>query len=232
MPIIAISFSEYACIAAVAYLLGSIPFGYLLVKTFTGTDVRTQGSGNIGATNVARTGKKGLAIATLVLDALKGFAAVWFALKYVERQFGNASDWTFYRSYASPYERPIFFAAMAALFAIIGHMYPVWLKFKGGKGVATALGVYLALAPKAIVVSIIVFFLVFAVTRYVSLGSILASLAFPLAFWYFHRTESTPAVLLMICAIQALIIWKHADNIRRLTSGTESKFGAKKAGAI
>jgi glycerol-3-phosphate acyltransferase PlsY len=120
---------------------------------------------------------------------------------------------------------------LAALFAVIGHMYPVWLKFKGGKGVATALGVYLALAPKAIVVSIVVFFLVFAVTRYVSLGSILASLAFPVAFWYFHRAESTPAVLLMICAIQALIIWKHADNIRRLTAGTESKFGAKKAGA-
>jgi acyl phosphate:glycerol-3-phosphate acyltransferase len=232
MPIVAISFSEYAIIAAVAYLLGSIPFGYLLVKTFTGADVRAQGSGNIGATNVARTGKKGLAILTLVLDALKGYAAVWFALKYVERQFGNTSGWTFYRAYASPYEMPVFFAGLAALFAVIGHMYPVWLKFKGGKGVATALGVYLALAPKAIVVSIIVFFLVFAVTRYVSLGSILASLAFPVAFWYFHRADSTPAVLLMICAIQALIIWKHADNIRRLASGTESKFGAKKAGAV
>lgn len=227
MPIIAISFSEYAIIAAVAYLLGSIPFGYLLVKTFTGTDVRTQGSGNIGATNVARTGKKGLAIATLVLDAVKGYAAVWFARAvFTSRESYEGAgheNLHYFRLLASS-------LALAALFAVIGHMYPVWLRFKGGKGVATALGVYLALAPKAIVVSIIVFFIVLALTRYVSLGSILASVAFPVAFWYFDRAESTLPVLLMICAIQILIIWKHADNIRRLASGTESKFGAKKAG--
>jgi acyl phosphate:glycerol-3-phosphate acyltransferase len=225
MPIIAISFSEYAIIAAVAYLLGSIPFGYLLVKTFTGTDVRTQGSGNIGATNVARTGKKGLAIATLVLDALKGFLAVWVG-KNIAIQGPIAI------SRESFLEKLVLGAVLAALFAVVGHMYPIWLKFKGGKGVATALGVYLALAPNAIVVSIVVFFLVFAATRYVSLGSILASLAFPVAFWYFHRAVATPTVLILICAIQALIIWKHADNIRRLASGTESKFGAKKAGAV
>src|SRR6185369_8841301 len=161
MPIAAISFSEYAIIAAVAYLLGSIPFGYLLVKTFTGADVRAQGSGNIGATNVARTGNKGLAIATLLLDALKGYAAVWFALRYFEREYGKASGWTYYRPIESPLSVAITLMTLAALFAVVGHMYPVWLKFKGGKGVATALGVYLALAPKAIVVSIIVFFLVF-----------------------------------------------------------------------
>jgi glycerol-3-phosphate acyltransferase PlsY len=232
MPTIALSTSDYGIIIVVSYLLGSIPFGYLLVKTFTGTDVRAQGSGNIGATNVARTGKKGLAIATLVMDALKGFAAVWLALRYFEHEFGRPSGWTYYRPIESSMSRAMFLMALAALFAIIGHMYPVWLKFKGGKGVATALGVYLALAPKAIVVSMIVFFLVFAITKYVSLGSILASLAFPVAFWYFQRAESTPAVLVMICAIQALIIWKHADNIRRLASGTESKFGAKKAGTV
>jgi glycerol-3-phosphate acyltransferase PlsY len=227
MPIIAISFSEYAIIATVAYLLGSIPFGYLLVKTFTGADVRAQGSGNIGATNVARTGKKGLAIATLALDALKGYAAVWLARKvflshesYLPLQFENSA---YFRMLAG-------MMSLAALFAVIGHMYPVWLKFKGGKGVATALGIYLALAPKAIVVSMIVFFLIFAITRYVSLGSILASIVFPIAFWALYRTEATVAVMLMICTIQVLIIWKHSDNIRRLASGTESKFGAKKAG--
>jgi acyl phosphate:glycerol-3-phosphate acyltransferase len=109
-------------------------------------------------------------------------------------------------------------------------MYPVWLKFKGGKGVATALGVYLALAPKAILVAMIVFFLVFAITRYVSLGSILSALSFPVAFWYLQRGQATPQVLILITAICALIIWKHADNIRRLASGTENKFGAKKVG--
>jgi glycerol-3-phosphate acyltransferase PlsY len=228
MPTIALSTSDYGIIIVVSYLLGSIPFGYLLVKTFTGADVRAQGSGNIGATNVARTGKKGLAIATLVMDALKGFAAVAIAKELFERSHHSLGY------IDSPELRQLAYLlmALAALFAIIGHMYPVWLKFKGGKGVATALGVYLALAPKAIVVSMIVFFLVFAITKYVSLGSILASLAFPVAFWYFQRAESTPAVLVMICAIQALIIWKHADNIRRLASGTESKFGAKKAGTV
>src|SRR3954463_12343934 len=141
-----ISYSEYAMIAGIAYLLGSIPFGYLLVKTFTGTDVRTQGSGNIGATNVARTGKKGLAIATLVLDTLKGFLAVWVG-KNIAIQGPIAI------SRESFLEKLVLGAVLAALFAVVGHMYPVWLKFKGGKGVATALGVYLALAPNAIVVS-------------------------------------------------------------------------------
>src|SRR6185369_4142533 len=150
--------STYIIVAIIAYFLGSIPFGYILVRISTGTDVRAQGSGNIGATNVARTGRKGLAIATLVLDALKGYAAVWFALRYFEREYGRPSGWTYYRPIESPLAVGITLMTLAALFAVIGHMYPVWLKFKGGKGVATALGVYLALAPKAIVVSIIVFF--------------------------------------------------------------------------
>ena len=226
-----ISISDYAIIVAAAYLLGSIPFGYLLVKTFTGVDVRSQGSGNIGATNVARTGKKGLAIATLVLDALKGYLAVWLAQKYFEHSYGTPSGWTYYRPYPSSVTASTLLAALAALFAVVGHMYPVWLKFKGGKGVATALGVYLALAPKAILVSIVVFFLIFALTRYVSLGSIVASAVFPVAYWFLNRHTAGLAVMLMICAINVLIIWKHSDNIRRLMAGTESKFGAKKASA-
>jgi acyl phosphate:glycerol-3-phosphate acyltransferase len=218
---------DYAIIVVVSYLLGSIPFGYLLVKTFTGTDVRAQGSGNIGATNVARTGKKGLAIATLVLDAVKGYAAVCIArVIFTSRESyggaGHESD-HYFRLLASV-------MALAALFAVIGHMYPVWLKFKGGKGVATALGVYLALAPKAIVVAMIVFFVVLALTKYVSLGSILASVSFPIAFWYLHRANASLALMFLITAICGLIVWKHADNIRRLASGTENKFGAKKAG--
>jgi acyl phosphate:glycerol-3-phosphate acyltransferase len=230
MPIVSIPASDLAIIVVVAYLLGSIPFGYLLVKTFTGTDVRAQGSGNIGATNVARTGKKGLAIATLLLDALKGWLAVWIALKYFEHQYGTTSGWTYYRPYTSATYAPMFLTAVAALAAVVGHMYPVWLKFKGGKGVATALGVYLALAPKAIVVAMVVFFLVFAVTRYVSLGSILSAMSFPVAFWLLLRGQATPQVLILITAICALIIWKHSDNIHRLASGTENKFGVKKAG--
>ena len=228
MPIIAIPISDYAIVAVVSYLLGSIPFGYLLVKTFTGADVRTQGSGNIGATNVARTGKKGLAIATLVLDALKGWLAVWLAGYWAisTRPASYIGDDSLIQN------RNGLMMALAALFAVIGHMYPVWLKFKGGKGVATALGVYIALAPKAIVVSMIVFFLVLALTRYVSLGSVLSSAVFPVAFWFLYRGEAGWAVLLMICAINVLIIWKHADNIRRLAAGTENKFGAKKEGAL
>lgn len=231
MPIVSIPSSDFAIIIVVSYFLGSIPFGYLLVKTFTGADVRAQGSGNIGATNVARTGKKGLAIATLVLDALKGWLAVWIAQKYFEHQFGAPSGWTYYRLQPSTADSWMLLSAVAALFAVIGHMYPLWLKFKGGKGVATALGVYLALAPKAVLVPMIVFFVVFALTRYVSLGSILSAMSFPVAFWFLYRAQATPAVLVLISAICALIVWKHADNIRRLASGTENKFGAKKAGA-
>jgi acyl phosphate:glycerol-3-phosphate acyltransferase len=230
MPIVSIPPSDFALIITVSYLLGSIPFGYLLVKTFTGTDVRAQGSGNIGATNVARTGNKGLAIATLGLDALKGWLAVWIAQKFFEHQFGAPSGWTYYRLLPSTADSWMLLSALAALFAVIGHMYPVWLRFKGGKGVATALGVYLALAPKAIVIAMIVFLVVFALTRYVSLGSILSAMSFPVAFWFVQREQATPMVLVLITAICALIVWKHKDNIRRLASGTESKFGAKKAG--
>ena len=230
MPIVSIPPSDFVIIVVVAYLLGSIPFGYLLVKTFTGKDVRAQGSGNIGATNVARTGNKGLAIATLVLDALKGWLAVWLAQKYFEHQFGAPSGWTYYRPISSTVDAWMLLSATAALSAVVGHMYPVWLKFKGGKGVATALGVYLALAPKAIVVAMIVFLVVFILTKYVSLGSILSAISFPIAFWFLHQPRTTPAVLVLITSICALIVWKHADNIRRLAAGTESKFGSKKAG--
>lgn len=224
--------STYIVVAIVAYLLGSIPFGYILVRVFTGVDVRTQGSGNIGATNVARTGKKGLAIATLILDALKGVLAVFLAQLFAPNFFTALGS-----AVSRPPNSPIPDAgnvefglmALAALFAILGHMYPVWLKFKGGKGVATGLGVFLALAPKAVLIVLVFFLIIVAITRYVSLGSIAAAALFPIAFYYLHPQHGTPLVLTMISGVSALIIWKHRENIRRLIAGNENKLGAKKA---
>jgi glycerol-3-phosphate acyltransferase PlsY len=220
--------STYIVVAIIAYLLGSIPFGYILVRVFTGADVRAQGSGNIGATNVARTGKKGLAIATLVLDAAKGALAVVVA--------------DVIHGLTLPPEPQLYFVpievlegqryglmAVAALFAILGHMYPVWLKFKGGKGVATGLGVFLALAPKAVLIVLVFFLIIVAITRYVSLGSIAAAALFPLAFYYMHPQHGTPLILTMISGVSLLIIWKHRENIQRLIAGHENKFGARKA---
>ncbi len=220
-------FTIYTIVAVVAYLLGSIPFGYILVKVFTGSDVRAQGSGNIGATNVARTGKKGLAIATLVLDALKGYAAVLFAYYFA---VWNTRDLMV--KAAPGFDRTeLYFgpAAVAALMAILGHMYPVWLKFKGGKGVATGLGVFVALAPKAVLIVLAFFLVVVAISRYVSLGSIVASALFPIAFYYLNPQQRTAFILAMVSGVSALIIWKHRENIRRLMTGNEHKLGAKKA---
>ena len=218
-------------IVLVSYLLGSIPFGYLLVRLFTGSDVRAVGSGNIGATNVARTGKKGLAIATLLLDAAKGYAAVAGAMY-------AASILIFY-SHAIKYlvlsngeiSRGIFLAgAIAALSAVVGHIFTVWLKFKGGKGVATGLGVFLALSPKAVLVVLAVFLLIVAATRYVSLGSVAAAAIFPFSFWFFENGKGfSAASFTCTCAVALLIIVRHKENIQRLASGTENKLGAKKA---
>jgi glycerol-3-phosphate acyltransferase PlsY len=219
--------SAYIIVAIIAYLLGSIPFGYILVRVFTGADVRAQGSGNIGATNVARTGNKGLAIATLVLDALKGALAVLAAYQY-----SSWSDRDVMYKVAEGFDRTtVYFtaAAIAALFAILGHMYPVWLKFKGGKGVATGLGVFVALAPKAVLIVLAFFLIIVAITRYISLGSIVAAAVFPFAFYYMHPQHGTPLIMTMVSGVSLLIIWKHRENIRRLVAGNENKFGAKKA---
>jgi acyl phosphate:glycerol-3-phosphate acyltransferase len=211
----------YIIVAVVAYLVGSIPFGYLLVKVFRGEDIRLTGSGNIGATNVARSGAKGLGAVTLLLDAFKGCAAVFFAW-YLARKtglIGPLSDCFGYQRAA--------LGATAALFAVLGHVFPVWLKFKGGKGVATALGVFVLLFPKAVPVSLAIFIVVVALTRYVSLGSILATVAFPIAAWFLYRPHTMP--LLLVAITGALIIGKHHANIGRLLAGTESRFGSKKS---
>ena len=215
-------------IVAVSYLLGSIPFGYLLVRIFRGQDVRETGSGNIGATNVARAGSKGLAIATLLLDALKGYGAVAFAFWLAESWRWESGVPTSTGGQAPPTidSRTIFLlAALAAFCAILGHVFTVWLRFKGGKGVATAVGAFAALAPRAIVVAIVLFVIIVALTRYVSLGSMVAAAAFPLfVCWLSPSERATAPVLLLIAASSFLIIVRHKDNIRRLLAGTESRW--------
>ncbi len=212
----------------VSYLLGSIPFGYLLVRIFRGQDVRQTGSGNIGATNVARTGSKGLAIATLLLDALKGYAAVRFAFWVAERhRFEVAVPTSIYDPTSQTIDSQTVFllAALAAFCAILGHMFTVWLRFKGGKGVATAVGAFAALAPRAIVVALVLFIVVVALTRYISLGSMISAAAFPLLVWWLNPAERTTApILLLIAASSLLIIVRHKDNVRRLLAGTEHRW--------
>jgi len=196
-----------------AYLLGSITFGYLLVRIFRHEDIRKTGSGNIGATNVARSGAKGLGILTLVLDALKGFLAVVIA-----------------QHIAEPYGFPQAYdvAAAAALAAVLGHCFPVWLGFRGGKGVATALGVFLALVPLTIVFYLLGIFLVVVLfTRYVSLASILAAALFPI-FALPHAPVRSPILVACYILIPLIVIVKHSQNIRRLLAGTEHRFGSRK----
>jgi glycerol-3-phosphate acyltransferase PlsY len=189
--------------AVVSYLLGSIPFGFILVRIFRGQDVRLTGSGNIGATNVARS-SPALGILTLVLDALKGLAAV-----ALTRAFFPGRN---------------VLAGMAALFAIVGHMFPIWLKFRGGKGVATALGSFALLAPKPLLVAAGVFIAVVLVFRRVSLGSILAIAFFPFLAWLLHDYGETRQMLVLMSLASVLIIARHHQNIRRLLAGTEPPF--------
>jgi glycerol-3-phosphate acyltransferase PlsY len=215
----------YLIVAVMAYLLGSIPFGYLLVRVFRGEDIRLSGSGNIGATNVARSGAKGLGIATLALDALKGALAVWLAAVLAGSKYNLCGD--FIQHPCAPALRLM---SMAALFAVLGHVFPVWLRFKGGKGVATALGVFCVLFPAAILVALAIFILVVAITRYVSLGSILGAIAFPAAAYFLQSTDAMS--LLLASSVSLIVILKHHQNIGRLLSGTESRFGAAKAPVV
>jgi acyl phosphate:glycerol-3-phosphate acyltransferase len=189
--------------AACSYLLGSIPFGYILLRIFRGQDVRQTGSGNIGATNVARS-SPALGILTLFLDALKGYAAVAVTRALFPDQ--------------------IMLAGIAALFAIVGHIFPVWLKFRGGKGVATGLGSFLMLAPKIVLIAVGIFVVIVLAFRYVSLASIVAVALFPLLAWLLRAYGNTPLVLASMAAASALIVAKHRGNIERLIAGTEPRF--------
>jgi glycerol-3-phosphate acyltransferase PlsY len=201
MPLYLIAFS--------AFLLGSIPTGYLVARA-KGVDIRKHGSGNIGATNVFRTLGKPLGVLVFLIDALKGFGAVWLA-----NHFGEACPWT---------------GIVAAVAAIAGHNYTPWLGFKGGKGIATSAGVLLALMPWAVLVIAIVWFAVFKISRYVSLASICAAAALPVAvgaLWYAGFGGNGP-LLGFALIISALAIWRHRSNIERLRAGTESRFEPKK----
>jgi len=202
-------------IALFAYLLGSIPVGFLLVLLVRKQDIRKVGSGNIGATNVLRSGGKGLGAATFVLDAAKGSLAValgaWVAAPLLPGVPQRSVE------------------ALAALFAVLGHMFPVWLRFRGGKGVATGFGVFLVAAPWAALAAITVFAIVLALTRYVSLASILGAAVFPVFAWFTVRGPRPAFFIAVQIAVAALIILKHHPNIRRLLAGTEHRFGAPKA---
>ena len=191
-----------------AYLIGAIPFGYLLVKWTTGADVRAAGSGNIGATNVLRTTGRAAGVATLLLDIGKGYLAVWLA-----ERLTHANPW---------------WTSAAALAVMAGHAYPVFLRFRGGKAVASFVGAFLRLAPLALASVLVVFVVVVAWTRYISMGSIVGAAALPLGVWLISRSP-WPVVAASIVA-GGFIIYRHSSNIRRLRAGTENvfRFGARK----
>ena len=184
----------------VGYLLGSIPFGLILTKLAGKPDLRSIGSGSIGATNVLRTGSKALAVATLLGDALKGTVAV-----------------VLMGTYAGPNA-----AMLAALGAFLGHLFPVWLKFKGGKGVATYIGVLIGLFWPAAIVFCVMWLAVAFATRYSSLSALVAAFVTPLFLWWFGH----PALASLFVVLTLLLFWKHSENIKRLQSGTEGRIGA------
>jgi glycerol-3-phosphate acyltransferase PlsY len=211
-------------LAAVSYLLGSIPFGYLLGRLFRGEDVRLTGSGNIGATNVSRK-SPALGVLTLLLDALKGSAAVVLGMLLSPSVFERIS--IIHLPELPPLPDLAWYGATAGLFAVLGHMFPIWLKFRGGKGVATALGAFLLIAPKSVLLSAVVFFVLVIAFRYISLGSIAAVAAFPNIALLLHEYNDSPRALALMSFTSVLIIIKHRANIRRLLAGTESRFGSK-----
>lgn len=209
----------YIVVALAAYLLGSIPFGYILLRLFRGQDVRATGSGNIGATNVARSAP-GLGLLTLLLDAGKGFVAVIATLAFFAYAAVHAPAWT------------VALCAYAGLWAVLGHVFPVWLKFKGGKGVATAAGAFALLIPRALLLALAIFLLVTLVSRYVSLGSILAGVTLPIATHFLPPRSTSgdlgsPQLTTLVALASLLIIAKHHQNIRRLLAGTEHRFTLK-----
>jgi glycerol-3-phosphate acyltransferase PlsY len=186
-----------------AYGLGAVPFAYVVARRFAGVDVRAAGSGNVGATNVARTAGTMLAAIVLVLDVAKGALAVWLA-----RRAGLPEE----------------IVAIAGLAAIVGHIFPVWLGFRGGKGVATACGVFALLAPHALLIAVLAFFFFAWATRYVSLGSVVGAVVLPIAA---VGAGDSRATLLTACATAILVLWRHRDNMTRLMAGTEPKFGQR-----
>ena len=195
------TYFAYVLVAIVGYLLGSIPFGLLITQAAGLGDVRKIGSGNIGATNVLRTGNKGLAALTLVLDALKGTVPAWFALHYLG----------------------LYPAVLAGLGAFLGHLFPVWLGFKGGKGVATYIGVLLGLMWQAALLFFAIWIAVAVLFRYSSLSALVACVVIPVALWFMGR----PDLAALFAVMSVIVFIKHRANISRLLAGAEGKIGAK-----
>ncbi|NWF85365.1 MAG: glycerol-3-phosphate 1-O-acyltransferase PlsY [Bryobacteraceae bacterium] len=191
-----------------AYLIGGIPFGYLLVRWKTGEDVRSKGSGNIGATNVLRTTGRAFGVLTLVLDIAKGYFAVWLMARFTN-------------------DDPVWTAA-AAVAVLVGHGFPVYLRFQGGKAVASFVGANLYLAPLALLACVALLAVVVAMTRYISMGSITAAGLFPFAVWLLMHPH--PAILISAIFSAAFIVWRHRSNIERIRAGTENvfRFGGKR----
>ena len=212
-PILAIS---------VAYLLGSIPFGYLVVRAKEGGDIRQTGSGGTGATNVSRRLGKAAGLLTLLLDALKGAAAVLIAIWVLSPPAAGAPRGATLQTSAA------WWVAAAALAVMIGHIFPVWLKFRGGKGVATGVGVFLVLMPAVVGIAALIFVGTVLLTRYVSLGSMVAALSIPvlaLLKYKFVSPHSNFAPLMAVAVVGALlIVFAHRENVGRLVQGRESKF--------
>ena len=218
-------------IIATSYLLGSIPFGYLLVRIFRGEDVRRSGSGNIGATNVSRKSPT-LGILTLVLDALKGSAAAVVSIILSPAVYGRIPiahiPWREILP-ASSSPQIASWAALGAFCAILGHMFPIWLKFRGGKGVATGLGAFATIAPSAVFCSAAIFIIVVFLFRYVSLASIIAVALFPTFTWTLREFGGKWEALAFISLSSLGIVLKHGGNIQRLLTGKENRIGSKQA---
>jgi acyl phosphate:glycerol-3-phosphate acyltransferase len=211
----------YIVVAVAAYLLGSIPFGFLVAKA-KGIDIRNVGSGNIGATNAMRVLGKPAGIFVLVADALKGWLACYIGLALGCALTPSTTD-----SISGTFRELDNCVIIAGIFAVLGHNYTCWLKFKGGKGIATTAGVFLALAPWALLVALVVFILAVALTKYVSVGSIAAAIALPATVWI--MSPHNLFLNIVTTALGVLAIWKHKANIKRLMAGTENRLGKKTA---
>lgn len=214
-------------IPVAAYLLGSIPFGYLLVRSKTGGDVRAQGSGNIGATNVMRVAGRSLGLLTLLLDGAKGFAAV--ALADVLSYHSIQQPYVFMETGTNLPGHHFGWIALALVLVLAGHAFTPWLRFRGGKGVAAAAGAFLALSPSALGWAVVIFLVLLAASRFVSLASLAASLAFPFLLWHEVGSGYPPIIYVATAVAIALIFARHAGNIGRLLRGQEHRFGQRVA---
>jgi glycerol-3-phosphate acyltransferase PlsY len=214
----------YLIVALSAYLLGSIPFGFLVAKA-RGIDIRSVGSGNIGATNAMRVLGKPAGILVLLLDAFKGYAACALLPALIFNWLAPHFSGLFIYFQNEPVEFQVKLKVIAGVCAVLGHNYTCWLKFKGGKGIATTAGIYIALAPWPLLIALGVFILAVVLTRYISVGSITAAIALPVAVWL--MPPHNLLLGLVTTALGALAVYKHKSNIQRLMAGTENRFGKK-----